>query len=122
MQFYTVVLQNLHMVSRFDAKGRKIGETHTWVEQTMHDLPLQTAQMYIDKDTTGKAKMFPQEPTRRVTEHRRHEVRFGDVKAGKSMRAEPVRTAAAKKPAVTPASKTHEAARTGDMAAAINQE
>lgn len=121
MQLYTIILDQKHIVSKFDCKGNKISETTTIVKQTIHDLPLSTAQMYMRTSEPGTCQMIKQDPLVR-SGSRRHEVEFSDVKKGKSKRAEPTKTTAKAraKPAADPSKKVREAAQTGDLAAAIS--
>lgn len=44
-QLYTVRYKRQQIITRFE--GRKKTETVNWIEEVHHDLPLQTAQMYL---------------------------------------------------------------------------
>lgn len=46
---YTVNFKRKRFVTRYDMKGRVIEQTEEWVEETMRDLPLVTAQHFVDK-------------------------------------------------------------------------
>jgi hypothetical protein len=118
-QFYTVIIEKRHVISKFDERGRKIGETETTVEQTIADLPWQTAQMYQQK--TPSCRIIKQDMAG-FGDKRNHRVRFGDTKTGKSQRAEPTKLdmPVAKKPTAAPGAGLRKAAETGDLAAAIN--
>jgi hypothetical protein len=46
MSFYTVRMKRKQIISKYDARGRKISEIETLVDQVYHDLPHQTALSY----------------------------------------------------------------------------
>lgn len=123
-QFYTVILSNKHTVTKYDERGRKIGETETTVEQVISDLPWQTAQMYQQK--CEGCQVIKQDMSS-FGDKRNHRVRFGDAKVGQSRRAEPTKLNIATKPAVAPdperraKAALRKAAESGDLAAAINE-
>ena len=120
MQLYTVKFDQARLVSKFDAKGNKIADQTIMVRQTIADLPLPTAQMYKQTDTHGTVEIIRQDMSafgrNGISEKRKHQVEFADVKSGRSSRAEPARTTKT----AAPAPDRHKAARTGDMSAAIN--
>lgn len=120
MQLYTVILDQQHIVSKFDKKGNKISETTTIVKQTICDLPLPTAQMYMRTSAPGTCQMIKQDRIIRNS-RRQHAVEFGDVRSSRKSVSQPARSAtASKKPAVDPTQKVRDAAATGDLAAAIS--
>ena len=113
MQLYTVVLENKHIISTFDAKGKKTGEKTEFIKQTICDLPHSTAMMYKTKDA-GRVTVIKQDMSG-----------FGERRGVTQRKAQhhPASiTTTRKAPAARPAqqSSVQQAAATGDMAAAIN--
>lgn len=45
---YTVNFKTKKIITRYDAKGRAIETKEEFVEQTLHDLPANCAQKYVD--------------------------------------------------------------------------
>lgn len=116
-QLYTVTFSQMKKVSRFDTKGNKISDTVELIPVTMRDLPLQTAQMYKRTQKYGTCEITPQAPSTGERERRYDRGNFSTrSKSGSGQSKKPAKQAA--RPA--PASSLQEAARTGDMSAAIN--
>jgi hypothetical protein len=112
MQLYSIEYDQVTQISTFDSKGVKVSDREERVRVAMHNLPLQTAQMYRGKMTglnlTMTAEIAGQEQPRSYARGKRkpHEQH----------------TAA---PAASPAkpskqSQINQAAATGNLAAAIN--
>lgn len=107
-QLYTVRMVSKRIISRYDDKGRKIGEREDLVPQVYHDLPYQTALSYKTKFPDNKVDVVAQD------------VAFEAPHKSRPAAADEPRT---KRPATRqtpPPSAIDHAARTGDMAAAIN--
>lgn len=114
MQLYSVTLQQLHMVSRFDGKGALIERSETLVAHTMRDLPWQTAKMYQDTSEPGRCLIEKQAQTvANVSERRGDRVNFN---RNASSSASPAPT-----PKPSKADRIAAAARSGNLAAAINE-
>lgn len=112
---YTVNMTTKKLISRFDARGNKIDDYEEKISVSFHDLPLQTAQMYAEKNP-GCVEIVAQTQT------------FGDrrsVSGGKTSykprEFASSAPASGKRAAPKPAVNKHDAARTGDLAAALNQ-
>lgn len=116
MQLYTVKLANKHIVSVFDAKGKKTGEKTTIVEQVIRDLPYPTAQMYKNKDG-DRCTVIKQ------TEQTGDRNYRANISTRTAKHTSPNVTSTQKKPTARPARETNiqRAAMTGDLSAAINQ-
>ncbi|MER9176260.1 hypothetical protein NKH72_22030 [Mesorhizobium sp. M0955] len=114
MQLYTVKLLLCKMVSKFGPKGQLLSATEEDIEHVMHDLPWPTAQMYRDTSAPGKCEIVRQTMSAAPAtgERRRESVYVG------SPRASAPATPAKRK--MTAQEKREQAARTGDLAAAIN--
>lgn len=111
MQLYTVTMTTAHLISVFDAKGRKIAEKNEPVTVTIRDLPLSTARAYQTLNPDGNVQITPQygvynEPFER---------RAVRSVARRDHHSKKVKSA---KPAVSTPRK--DAALTGDMSAALN--
>lgn len=108
MQLYTVELQNKHVISLFDAKGKKVGEKIEIIKQVIRDLPWSTVAMYKEK-TNGAcivAAQFDEAP--RDQQRSSRSSRHASSRDSKPATASPVR------------STVQRAAETGNLAAAIN--
>lgn len=46
---YTVNFKRKKFVTRYDMKGRVVEQKEEWIDETIRDLPLATAQHYVDK-------------------------------------------------------------------------
>jgi hypothetical protein len=115
VQLYTVVLQQLKLVSRFDGKGRKISDTEEKIEVTFRDLPLSTAMMYQKTSAHGACQVIKQEAS---SSSSRQQTR---VYSSHDRRSYEQRKPAEKQaPKVAPANTIQNAAATGNLAAAIN--
>lgn len=110
MQLYSITYDQLTKISVFDDKGNKSGEREERVRVSMHDLPLQTAQMYRGKMTGLNFVMTEQTVANEAPRTNRRE------------RSESTGTqrAAARPAQPSQQSKINQAAATGDLAAAIN--
>jgi len=114
MQLYTVILENKHLISTFDEKGRKTGERTELIKQTICDLPLPTAEMYRKKDAAS-VQIIKQDMRE-----------FGDRGRGRDVVRSAKKAASApatkQAPAARPTHQTNvqQAAATGNMTAAIN--
>lgn len=114
MQLYTVVIEQIKMVSKFGADGKKISDTEERVKVRITDLPLVTAQMYRTTDKNGGGvEIIPQAVSQRTDrpQQRREDYSFGG--SAKSVKKP-------RKQVSDAAAKAAEAARTGDLSAAIN--
>lgn len=84
MSFYTVRMKRKQIISKYDARGRKIGETETLIDQVYHDLPYQTAQSYLtqfpDAQVTieRQAQEFRRDPKIRAAGERESKVARAD--------------------------------------------
>lgn len=113
MQLYTVKMTTAHLISVFDAKGKKIGEKNEPIPVTICDLPAQTARMYAEKNPGGNVQI--------ILQHGVHNDPSARSTAG---RFTPKReyTEKVKHSAPAPVSRPKkDAALTGDMSAAINK-
>lgn len=114
MQLYTVVLENKHMISTFDEKGRKTGERMEFIKQTICDLPHSTALMYQSKDA-GRVTVIKQDMSSSNRDNRR------DISTRKVRSTPSAVTTTKKAPAARPTqSAVQHAAATGNLTAAIN--
>ena len=130
MQLYTVIYHLKRVISKFDARGNKIDDIEVLVEHRQHDLPLQTAQMYLSTDTNGTCRIEKQAVSFESPKGRRQDhVGFSDLQSKPSNRFADrsgvahfsrTNTAKAAPAAKKPADTFNHAAATGDMAAAIN--
>lgn len=111
-QLYTVTFQRHQDISVFDKKGKLIDKKQELIEQTICDLPLQTAKMYRDKTENCIVMLQVNEPGRQTA--RREKVRFLDHERPSERSAKPKTAHPAQR------NDRNEAARTGDMTAAIN--
>ncbi|MBD9511524.1 hypothetical protein IB265_32735 [Ensifer sp. ENS10] len=109
MQLYTVHFTTKQVVSQFNDKGVKTGEYTMDYPQTLHALPLSTCQGY-KKFGNWRIEPYYSDATKRPVESRKQRTDFRGS------------TPAAKKaaPKSAPKSSVGNAARTGDLAAAIN--
>ncbi|OCP22001.1 MULTISPECIES: hypothetical protein [unclassified Ensifer] len=113
MQLYSITYDQLTLISVFDDKGNRTGEREERVRVSMHDLPLQTAQMYRGKMTglnfemTAQTAVSNEQPRTSKRDRRVHE----DTS---------VQRAAARPAQPTKQQQINQAAATGDMTAAIN--
>jgi hypothetical protein len=120
-KYFSVTINRLHIVSKFDDKGVKISEELIKVPVTFHDLPFNTAMMYRQKVDAADftmveqiAEFAPARSDRRRSEIIRHDrnAYHGEGVPPKDLGSEDI----------TPDRETLEAAIAGDMAAAINAE
>lgn len=113
MQLYSIEYDQLTLISVFDAKGKKTGDREERVRVSMHDLPLQTAQMYRSKMTglnfvlIAQTAVSNEQPRSYKRDRRAHE----DTSAQR---------AAARPSQPSKQQQINQAAATGDMTAAIN--
>lgn len=114
MQLYTVHMTTKSIVSRFDDKGRKIEEIVSEIPVTFHDLPLQTAHMYRDKNPDGNVRIVAQQG---VLDNKRARASEYASRPREERRA--TKPAASK--STSPQSSVQNAAQTGDLSAALNQ-
>lgn len=130
MQLFTVIYHLKRMISKFDSHGRKIEDIEVLVEHRQHDLPFQTAQMYMKTDTNGTCRVETQAPSFQDPKGRRTDyVGFSDLQSKPSNRYadrsgvahfSKSKTAKAAPTTKKPADTFNHAAASGDMAAAIN--
>ncbi|QNH71721.1 hypothetical protein V1VFAS_123 [Rhizobium phage V1VFA-S] len=106
MQLYTVHFTTKHVVSQFDDKGRKIGEYTTDIAQTINALPLSTCQGYKKFDN-WRVEPYYADISKRPMESKKQSFNFRGAAP----------TSGKKAPA---ASSVKNAAKTGDLAAAIS--
>lgn len=112
---YTVNMTTKKLISQFDSRGNKIGDYEEKVSVSFHDLPLQTAKMYEEKNP-GCVEIVAQAQTYGD----RRQITSGGAYKPRAVNASP---ASSKRPAASkPAASKHDAARTGDLAAALNQQ
>ena len=107
MQLYTISYDKLTKVSTFDQRGNKTGERVERLRLSMHALPLQTARMYQSMMTDHNFTMEPYVS--------------GDEKPSYTHRKQSAAKKQAARPAKSKQSAQNEAARTGDLSAAINE-
>ncbi|OWZ90456.1 hypothetical protein B9J07_28130 [Sinorhizobium sp. LM21] len=109
MQLYTVHFTTKQVVSQFNDRGVKTGEYEIDYPQTLHALPLSTCQGY-KKFGNWRIEPYYSDATKRPVESRKQNSNFRGT------------TPAAKKaaPAKPKTSSISNAARTGDLAAAIS--
>lgn len=120
MQLYTVKFTNKHIVTKYDNRGKAIGTYETAVAQTLNDLPHSTAMQYKDCDNFEITK-YVMEVQSKVKPGNQ----FKFERDGNEIRERHVSNYKTKakhvKSAHTPAAKSiTEAARTGDMSAALS--
>jgi hypothetical protein len=112
MQLYTITYDYVTRISTFDAKGNKTGDREERVRVSMHDLPLQTAQMYRGKMTglnfvmTAQTAVSSEQPRSHKRERREYSA--------------PTPSAAARPAQPSKQQQINQAAATGDLTAAIN--
>lgn len=111
MQLYRIEYDQLTHVSKFDAKGNLLERVEERVRVSMNDLPLPTAIMYREKMQGLNFKMAPQEIARETPRTNRQHKTFErtEKRAVSNAPAAPTRE-----------QKVKEAAKAGDMTAAIN--
>jgi hypothetical protein len=66
-KLWTVTINRLQLISKFDEHGKKISDTVTKIPVTFCDLPYATAKMYLDKspdDTTIVEQIAERAPSR----------------------------------------------------------
>jgi hypothetical protein len=108
MQLYTVHFTTKQLVSKFDDKGRKIGEYDIDYPQTLHALPLSTCQGY-KKFGNWRIEPYYADVSKRPFEGKKAKTEYrGSVPAGKPKATVPL------------ASTVQNAAASGNLAAAIN--
>lgn len=120
MQLYTVKMTTKRLMSRFNERGVKIEDVEISIPVTFHDLPLQTAQMYKEKNPDGNVQIVAQ-----VGIINSEKSRSGQYapSVGRSV----VTPRSQAKPTAVKSKERHKddavqnAARSGDMTAAINQ-
>jgi len=110
MQLYTIHYSLQHVVSKFDAKGKKISEEMTLIEQTLTALPHSTAMQYKDLPNFSIAPYVAEQRDRSNFKHSGYSAR----------RPEPAARSKPKAAKKTPKSGLHHAAATGDLGAAIS--
>jgi hypothetical protein len=59
-EFYTVTIEREKWTSTFDAAGKKISDTVTWIPETYRDLPYVTAMAYVELVPRGRAEIIRQ--------------------------------------------------------------
>lgn len=112
MQLYTVHFTTKQIVSQFDAKGRKTGEYEMDYPQTLHALPLSTCQGY-KKFGNYRIEPYYADASKRPVQSSKQSASFrGSVPSGKK--------AASPAKSVPTGKSVQNAARTGDLAAAIS--
>lgn len=79
-QNYTVHYETKNIVTRYDKRGKNIGEITTYLQHTMTGVPYQTALQYKEGQREGKFQMIPEVAT---YGRPRHDVRFSDIDYGK---------------------------------------
>jgi hypothetical protein len=111
MQLYTVHFSTKQIVSQFNAKGQKTGEYQLDYPQTLHALPLTTAQQYKTCDNYSIEPYFIEAHKQAVNSFKpkSRPDYSGAAKRGKTF------TKKAAKSSVS------HAAETGDLAAALNE-
>ncbi|QIG69131.1 hypothetical protein EVB78_097 [Rhizobium phage RHph_N1_15] len=112
MQLYSITYDQVTQISTFDDKGKKTGEREERVRVSMHDLPLQTAQMYRDK-MTGLNFVMSAQTAVSNDQPRSHKRDRRDYDA--TNKSAPARPAQPSKQ-----QQINQAAASGDLTAAIN--
>ena len=115
IQLYTVRLHQSKLISRFDMKGKKIEDREELITVTFTDLPLQTAQMYQKTSKEGRCEIIKQDMASFGKDRTR--VQFGKNAFKRKAKGDDVGVAPAQPKQTT----VQTAAKTGNMAAAINQ-
>jgi hypothetical protein len=126
--FYTVTINRLQLVSKFDEHGKKVGETITKIPVTHCDLPYSTALMYQQKAADPSEvtiirqirEFTPGRQARRAEDYLEGAARFGrraETKGIKNIGSEDI---AGDDTAIE--REISEAAKRGDFAAAISAE
>ncbi|MBX4911415.1 hypothetical protein HJA82_29315 [Rhizobium bangladeshense] len=112
MQLYSITYDQVTLISVFDSKGKKTGDREERVRVSMHDLPLQTAQMYRGKMSglnfvmTAQTAISSEQPR----SHKRDRRDYGATS----------KSAAARPAQPSKQQQINQAAASGDMTAAIN--
>lgn len=116
MQLYTVKMTTKQIVSRYDDKGVKVEELVMDIPVTFHDLPLQTAQMYREKNPDGNVQIVQQIGV--LNSERARPAQFASTRS----RSESTPRASSPTKSKPAKSNVADAARSGDMSAAINHQ
>ncbi|AGC36104.1 hypothetical protein B7L88_gp060 [Rhizobium phage RHEph10] len=112
MQLYSITYDQVTQISTFDGKGNKIGDREERIRVSMHDLPLQTAQMYRGK-MTGLNFVMTAQTAISNEQPRSHKRDRRDYSAS-------TQSAAARPAQPSKQQQINQAAATGDLTAALN--